>query len=344
MVYNKVYTSYIWLLFQILVWLLGIGIIVSLLFLPKLGLNLLWNILIPIAPALLVLATGVWRNICPLAFTFLIPKKLGIQKRRKISNKLLSKLSLIGLTLLLLIIPSRHLILNNNGLITGIILIAIGLIAFCLGLFFESKSGWCASLCPVHPVEKLYGSKVMLSVTNAHCSLCHKCVSPCPDSISEHQPFLNRTSIYHRIVGYLIVRGFPGYIWGWFQTPDYSGYDGFLHLEIIYGYPLIGMATSMSLYYVIQNYFPLIKKETIVNLFAAASVSCYYWFRIPSLFGFGHFPENGVLINLTNILPKNFIVISQYLVTTFFFWFLVYRKGKNLSWLIRPKFATKNQQ
>ena len=33
------------------------------------------------------------------------------------------------------------------------LLIAAG-IAFALGIAFEWRSGWCASLCPIHPVEK----------------------------------------------------------------------------------------------------------------------------------------------------------------------------------------------
>lgn len=38
-----------------------------LLFVPELGLDLLWNILIPLAPAIIVLLPSLWRNICPLA-------------------------------------------------------------------------------------------------------------------------------------------------------------------------------------------------------------------------------------------------------------------------------------
>ena len=57
----------IWKAAQAAVWLVGAVILTCLLFFPPVGLLLFWNILIPVAPALFVLAVGVWRNVCPLA-------------------------------------------------------------------------------------------------------------------------------------------------------------------------------------------------------------------------------------------------------------------------------------
>ena len=62
----------IWRLLQVLVWIVGLVIFLALIFYPSIGLLLFWNILIPVAPALLVVATGVWRNICPLSTTNLL--------------------------------------------------------------------------------------------------------------------------------------------------------------------------------------------------------------------------------------------------------------------------------
>lgn len=48
----------IWRIVQTVVWLIGATILVCLLFFPSIGLLLFWNILIPAAPALLVVGTG----------------------------------------------------------------------------------------------------------------------------------------------------------------------------------------------------------------------------------------------------------------------------------------------
>ena len=65
-----------WLSLQLVLWLIGALVVALLLVKPYWGLNLFWNLIIPIAPALLVLIPGVWRNICPMASTALLPKKL----------------------------------------------------------------------------------------------------------------------------------------------------------------------------------------------------------------------------------------------------------------------------
>ena len=68
---------------QAVVWLIGLSIFASLIFIPSTGLLVFWNMLIPVAPALLVLGTGIWRNICPLATTTLLPRHWHVSRRKK---------------------------------------------------------------------------------------------------------------------------------------------------------------------------------------------------------------------------------------------------------------------
>jgi hypothetical protein len=86
----------IWRIAQAAVWLMGAAILFCLLFFPSLGVLLFWNILIPVAPALFVIGTGVWRNVCPLATTNLLPRHLGLSKRKRLSATQLGKLNLIA--------------------------------------------------------------------------------------------------------------------------------------------------------------------------------------------------------------------------------------------------------
>ncbi|MHC5068827.1 MAG: hypothetical protein ACYTF0_09595, partial [Planctomycetota bacterium] len=65
-----------WRILQAILLAVGLGIIAALLFAPDLGIDLLWNGLVPIAPALLVFAPGLWRNICPLATAVFIPRSM----------------------------------------------------------------------------------------------------------------------------------------------------------------------------------------------------------------------------------------------------------------------------
>ncbi len=67
----------IWRIVQTLVWLVGGLILFYLVFYPNVGIHLFWNILIPIAPVLFVVAVGVWRNVCPMASTALFPRHMG---------------------------------------------------------------------------------------------------------------------------------------------------------------------------------------------------------------------------------------------------------------------------
>ena len=76
-----------WRIAQTLVGLIGLSIFFSLIFFPEIGIHAFWNVLIPIAPVLFVLATGLWRNICPLASTSLISRHLGLARNKKLKQK-----------------------------------------------------------------------------------------------------------------------------------------------------------------------------------------------------------------------------------------------------------------
>jgi hypothetical protein len=129
----------IWRIVQTAVWLVGATILSCLLFFPKIGLLLFWNILIPVAPLLFVVAVGIWRNICPLATTNLLPRQLGLSKQKKLSATQLGKLNLIAVIALYVIVPLRHAVLNNNGVATGLMIVAMAAIGITLGFFMNGK-------------------------------------------------------------------------------------------------------------------------------------------------------------------------------------------------------------
>ncbi len=320
---------------QLIVLIIGIVIVYHLIFNPDIGIHLLWNILIPIAPALLVVATGLWRNICPIASISLFPRHMGFSKKIKLSTLQVDKLNLIGIIILFLIVPLRHALFNTDGFATALLLISLSCTAFVLSLFFDWKSAWCSGLCPIYPVEKLYGINNKISFPNAHCDKCYNCVSPCPDSTSNISRDTSK-NIYKKLSSLFLIGGLPGFIYGWFQIPDYYQIPNISQLIVIYKVPMLWSLLTMVVFLVLKKF---IQEKTLIAIFAASAVSCYYWFRIPALFGFGIFSEDGMLIDLTHVLPVWSIQIAVYLTSVFFFWWIVFSKQKKVSWMIRPVYG-----
>ena len=330
-----------WKVVQFAVWLVGVAIVGLLLFAPELGLHAFWNVLIPAAPALVVLAPGVWRNVCPMAITALFARKLpGAAERRRLSVAANDRLVVLAVVLLLLIIPLRHVVLDLNGPATAMMLLVATACAVGLGLRFEWKSGWCSGLCPIHVVEKLYGSRPLVTPRNAHCQPCERCVDPCADSTPAMDVLTTRPdSRLRRLTGLLLLGLFPGFIAGWFLVPDYAGGEGWAHLGQAYGTPYLWGALSLALFGMARATFGPRARPVLERGFAAAAVSCYYWFRLPALFGFGAIPGDGMLVDLTASLPVGWVVVSRVLTTGFFFWWMLRRRPEPPPWSRRPAYA-----
>jgi hypothetical protein len=333
----------VWRVFQVLVWLAGAAILFCLLFFPTLGVLLFWNILIPVAPALFVFATGVWRNVCPLATMVLLPRHLYLSQRKRLTIAQVGKLNLIAVMALYILVPLRHAVFNNSGTATALLIIALASVGIIMGFFYEWKSAWCSGLCPVHPVEKLYGSNAVVTMPNAHCDKCMNCVIPCPDATTNLYSASPVKTSYHKISEAMIAGGLPGFIWGWFHVPDETRITTAGTFISVYQMPMMGFAVTLVIYSLLLLVMPPKHKLQLISIFAAAGVSCYYWYRIPSLLGFGNFAADGLLINLKNIIPAWIIPATTITLTVLFFYWLVFRKKNNKSWITRPAFANKQQ-
>jgi len=195
----------------------------------------------------------------------------------------------------------------------------------------------------VHTVEKLYGSNVLFALPNAHCEQCMKCVTPCPDSRANISPLSYQKTFYDNLSASLIIGGLPGFIWGWFHVPDYSGDFSLSTVLEIYEAPLACMILTLMVYSVFAIVLSDKLMRTISGIFAASAVSCYYWYRIPALVGFGKFAEDGLLINLSDRIPFEAVSLTIVLTTLFFFWWIVIRKQHRVSWVIRPPYGKRGQ-
>ncbi len=316
----------------------GVLLVGLLLFVPAIGLAIMWNILIPVAPALVVVAPGLWRNICPMATVSLLPRRFGLSRGRTPSRRLAGLLGLASVSALFLIAPLRHLSLNTDGPMTALMLVLAAGIAVAMGIAFEWRSGWCGSLCPIHPVEKLYGFAPAITVGNRRCDCCAKCTTPCPDSTRSMTAVITGPAQLDRWIGHGLTGSFVGFVWGWYQLPDYHGPIGTAEILAGYLWPFGCAAVSLTIYAAARKWLCRSKsaRNTLVRVFAVAAVSTYYWYRIPALVGFGPFPDTGLLWDLTGVLPSWTPAISRTLTTSFFAWFLILRRSPNASWMVRP--------
>lgn len=334
-----------WRIAQSVVWIFGVVILVSLVVRPKLGLMLLWNVLIPAAPALVALAPGLWRNICPLASTALFPRHMGWSRRKQISKRWQGRLMLVGVVLLFGLIPFRHITLNTNGPASAIVLASLAVAAMLAGFFFEWKSAWCSGMCPVHQVEKLYGQDTRITMTNAHCRRCRNCVVSCSDSIPGISPMgLKRVSRSSDLAGTIMLGAFPGFVWGWFQVPSYAPGEGWNHFGQAYGYGFGAATVSLILFLMLKRfvlgapYHPRLHR-----IFAAAAISFYYWYRLPWLIGLEPSHPESMLIDLSGAIPPNAVPAVRIAMgltsAAFFMWIIAGRKTAQARWLRRPAYA-----
>jgi nitrite reductase (NADH) large subunit len=76
---------------------------------------------------------------------------------------------------------SRKLIFNTNGPATGLLFLCTIGTAFAMGVLFKGKSGWCSSICPLLPVQRIYGQTPFIPSRNSHCKPCVGCTRNCYD-------------------------------------------------------------------------------------------------------------------------------------------------------------------
>lgn len=318
-----------WRLIQYLLLAASVVLVVLLLYMPDIGLDILWNMLIPIAPALVVVAPGLWRNICPMATLSLLPQYLGLSRQGSLTRHQAALLSVAGIAALFAIVPYRHLNLDTNGPGSALMLLSAGVVAIVMGTRFKWRSGWCTTLCPIHPVERLYGMAPAMTFSNTRCIQCDHCTTPCPDSTRSMTP---------AITGHVMIGSFVGFVWGWYQLPDYSGDIDASHYLFAYLWPLGGALVSLTVYTIFFRWIIVTNeaRNLLIRVFATAAVSTYYWFRIPALIGFGPYHGTGMLYDLTPVLPGWSEHLSHTLTTAFFIWFILLRRNPDAGWMMRP--------
>ena len=161
--------------------LFAIGVCVLLVADPADGLKLWWRFLVPLLPIVWFVAPGLWRNLCPLAASNQVPRLFKFTRGLTVPDWFREYAPLAGMVMFILAVGGRRVLFNTSGPATA------GLIAFALvgafigGTQFKGKSGWCSSICPLLPVQRIYGQTPFATVPNTHCQPCVGCTKNCYD-------------------------------------------------------------------------------------------------------------------------------------------------------------------
>ncbi|HYM57883.1 MAG TPA: FAD-dependent oxidoreductase [Solirubrobacteraceae bacterium] len=248
---------------------------------PDDGLFVMWKIVIPLLPLLFLVAPGVWRNICPLAAANQTPRVLGLTRALTAPKWLKEYGYVVAISLFVLFVILRKLGLDDNGPASALLLLGALTGGFMGGVYLKGKSGWCSSICPLLPVQRIYGQTPFALVPNSHCQPCVGCTTNCYDfnpraaylaDLSSPDPYW---SGYRRF----FVAAFPGLVLAFFKVPEAPDSIGVAEML---GRIALYMGVSIASFQLLDTFLK-VSTHKLTTLYGAAAFNIFYWFGAPDL-------------------------------------------------------------
>jgi NADPH-dependent 2,4-dienoyl-CoA reductase/sulfur reductase-like enzyme/ferredoxin len=252
-----------------------LALCVALFIRPAGGLFTFFKVIVPLLPILFFTAPGLWRNICPLAASNQAPRVLGFTRAFTPPDWLRRYGVVISIVLFFGITSSRIALFNTSGPATGVLLSLTILNAFIAGVAFKGKSGWCSSICPLLPLQRVYGQTPFVKVANSHCQPCVGCTKNCYDfrpSVA-YQADLHEPDPAWTSPRKLFASALPGFVLGFFTLVDHHG----IALPQVYLRLALFFLGSVGLFYAVQALSGLSTTVTIA-IWASAAINIFYWF------------------------------------------------------------------
>ena len=266
----------------------ALGVVVTLILIggfivqPEFALPVFWNVLIPVLPASFLIAPAMWRGTCPLATLNMLPNSR--MRRRALPRRAIPTVNALGIVLLVVLVPARRFLVNEHGIALAAVVIAVAVAALVLGAVFDAKAGFCNAICPVLPVEKLYGQHPLVKMGNPHCALCPLCTPKgCMDLAPEKSAILalgtaQKSAAWLKTAFGAFAAAFPGFIVGYFKTADgplSAAPSIYLNVALWAGGSYLVVALIVWLLKV--------RAAVVLPVLAAASIMLYYWFAAPAV-------------------------------------------------------------
>lgn len=148
---------------------------------PERGLLLFWGLAVPLLPALLVLAPGLWRQVCPMATLNQLPRAAGIARGRELPPALKNAAFGFAVAAFVVAVALRSPLFNRHGPAVAALVLGALALALAGGWWFKGRSGWCGTFCPLGPVQRTYGQAPLVMVKNGYCEPCVGCQKNCYD-------------------------------------------------------------------------------------------------------------------------------------------------------------------
>lgn len=270
----------VWYLARIVSIGCAVALIVTLFVCPRAGFTLWWGFFIPLLPLWFFVAPGLWRNVCPMAALNQTPRLLRFTLGRTPPVWLKEYGYVIAIALFLAIVPTRKVIFNSNGPALAILLIVSLVSAFLGGLVFKGKSGWCSSVCPLLPVQRVYGQTPFVVLPNAHCQPCVGCAKNCYD-FNPHVAYVaDMNDDDQQFSGYrrAFVGAFPGLVLAFYTVPTPPAIsDAGMYLRF-----LLYLLASVGSFYLLLSFLKA-TPYTLTTLYGAAALNIYYWYNFHNL-------------------------------------------------------------
>jgi NADPH-dependent 2,4-dienoyl-CoA reductase/sulfur reductase-like enzyme/ferredoxin len=181
---------------------------------------------------------------------------------------------------LLIIVASRKLIYNDSADATASFIISVFVLAFIGGVIFKGKSGWCSNLCPMLPIERLYGQTPFFLVRNSHCKTCVACTKNCYDfnpgmaALADHYDEDRHYSARRKF----FAGALPGLIYAYYTLPSFPD----IQAQDLYLQFALHICVSVGLFFTLDAYLNL-KPNQLPALFGAIALNLFYWFTLPSV-------------------------------------------------------------
>ena len=242
---------------------------------PATGLRLLWGLAVPLLPLLWVVAPGVWRNSCPLAATNQLSRRAGYGRAKAPPAWLRDGGYVVAVGLFLVLVPTRRVLFDHSGPATAVLLAAVMAGALAGGLLFRGKSGWCSSVCPLLPVQRLYGQTPFVTVPNSHCRPCVGCAKHCYDFNPRvaYQADMHDGDPRWTAPRSFFAGCFPGVAIGFFVVPD-------LPAALFYLAFFAVVLASAGSFFALDALLRL-PASALAAVYGAVALSTFYWFAAP---------------------------------------------------------------
>jgi len=237
---------------------------------------------VPLLPAVFLVNPLLWRNVCPLAtLNALTGERVGM---RKLGLARVQTAWGLGILLLAVLVPARRFLFNTSGPALALTIVAVALLALGTGLVFARRAGFCNALCPVLPVEKLYGQAPLVPMSNARCTDCSLCTPVGCIDLASTKVLPQTVGPARRDAGWvstpfgIFAASFPGFIAGYFTL----GNGALDTAASVYGH----VATYAIVSYLLVAAAAYLLRASAKALFPVLGGSAfilYYWYSAPPL-------------------------------------------------------------